>query len=147
MNSKGIMTIEALFGSLLIIIVLLAAANAVTVSFARNYVSQQVEIMAVNASLNGGLLQSHYDEFVQDLDARGYDTAKISVEVQRVTSGSLEGSYILTDSTSAYVSISDTNNQLHLSVTVPYKSGQLFYIIYRSLGDMSFERRFISRRE
>jgi len=149
MNKKGSATIEAAFGILLVMTVLMAVANFVSISYARNKISQQVEVFATKTSLNGGILYDDYDEFLLNLCNDGYDITGVVIGVKRVINGIPDGSDILLyDKMSAnYVSINDNDNQIQLSITVPYKSGQIFYSLFQDLTQMQFERRVISRRE
>ena len=147
MKNDGSMTMEAVFGALLITLILVVAANMISVSTARNQVSQRVEVLAVQTSLNGGLLQSDLDAFLAHLEDAGYDAAGTQVSVSRVIPGGLSGSYILSSAASSYISILDEDNQIHMSVTIPYKEGQIFSKVFEDFETMRFERRLISRRE
>jgi hypothetical protein len=148
LNKKGFFTLEAMFSTLLIMIIMLTVANSISINVARSKISHRIEVLTVEASQNGGVLASDYNDFLDYLDTEGYDTTNVSIKVKRVdeSDGSLEGDYFLPNLTSSYVSINDLNNQLQISISIPYKSSQIFYITFQDFDFMQFERRIISRR-
>jgi len=149
MNKKGSATIEACFGILLVLVVLLAVLNFISISYEKNFVSQQVEILAVQTSINGGLIYKDFESFVAALSNKGYDVTKMIITANRVVDGVSVGSNILLmdEFSSGFVSMIDGNNQIQLSITVPYKDETIFYSLFNDLYTMQFERRVMSRRK
>lgn len=148
MNKRGFFTIEAIYGTLLIVIIIVTIANVITINTARSKLSQKVEVLAFEASQNGGVYEADYVKFLQYLYGEGYDIGSLKFLVQRVdeSDGSLTGNYLLSNESSSYIAMGDSNNQIHLTIEIPYKDNQIFAIPFEGFDEMVFERRTISRR-
>ena len=148
LNKKGSSTIEATLGILLVMIVILAVANFIAISFEKNTLSQKIEVLGVKASLTGGLLNDEKNAFLDELELMGYDTANTKITIRRVVNGeeSTSDIFLFDSNSDNYVKISDINNQLHFKIIIPYKDKTIFYSLFSDLEFMTFERRFVSRR-
>lgn len=145
-NNQGFFTIEAMFATMLILVIVLSVANFTILGIARSRLSQQVEMLSVSTSLNGGLLQADLDNFLNTLEDMGYDKNLITVSVQRLGDSGLEGNFILPNMDSSYVSINDTYNQIHINLSIPIQDAHKPFVLFSVLSETHFERRVMSRR-
>jgi len=141
MNKKGVAALEAIFGMMLVLIILLSAINVFIIGFSRITIERDMGVITQQAAIDGGVTSGSYDGLKMKLANSGYDTTKIVFTAMT----NLGESAFIGDGLT-YISKDSEDNQMVLTLNVPYKENQKFFKLFSDITTMSFSSCILSNK-